>query len=102
MLEPQYLHDMFDLLLNEAVSSNWNLSELSEKTVIDTLSNEGFDEISIKHCLSIHSLSSRVHGSDVLWTLDQRKVCIFCGTKLLKVTSKVNRSSIAIKERDGY
>jgi hypothetical protein len=52
---------MFEIIINEAVSNKWDFNSVSEQACFMLLTPEGFDNLSIRHCLAINRYSLLIH-----------------------------------------
>jgi sister chromatid cohesion protein DCC1 len=84
LLAPDYMNDIVEFILTEALSRDWDLAKISQKECIDALSRVNYEPWSISHVLSVYSCQTTSAGKDKLYNLDKTKICQFKAIKLLQ------------------
>ncbi|KAG0586272.1 hypothetical protein KC19_2G077700 [Ceratodon purpureus] len=91
IVDVKFMQGLLEVILLSAVQHDWNLKSLEETEVVQTVRNDGYSPVIIKHCLACYGneVERNVDEPDMKrWELDERKVCLHYAKQLLRAASK--------------
>lgn len=86
ILDKSITNDVLTMILRNAIIHEWQISALKEYEVLPMLESDGYPLKIVIHCLNTHGNKSESSENGLLWSLDEKKLCLHFAKQIL--TSK--------------
>ncbi|XP_009758567.1 uncharacterized protein [Nicotiana sylvestris] len=85
LLDENFVDEILNMLLHDAVLNDWPLSALNEDEVLRVLEADGFPRKIVRHCLEVYGskVDDDTRGG-CTWRLEERLVCVHFARVILR------------------